>query len=242
MPKTLILIPAYNEAENIGAVVTAVRAAYPDFDVLVVDDGSLDGTEQAARAAGAQVVRLPHNMGYGVAIQTGYKAARERDYDFLVQLDGDGQHDPAFIPALLAPVAAEETDFALGSRFLEVESYRPSFTRRLGILLFRQLVSVLIGRRITDPTSGYAAFNKKVIRFFCSDIFPCDYPDADMLLTLNLAGFRIREVPVRMLANARGSTMHHGLRPLYYIFKMFLSILVTLLRSRKFYARRNVCL
>ena len=242
MAKILILIPAYNEADNIGRVVAAVRVVHPDFDVLVVDDGSLDHTEQVARDAGAAVVRLPQNMGYGVAIQSGYKYARLHDYDFLVQLDGDGQHDPAFIPALLAPVRAEETDFALGSRFLEVESYRPSFTRRLGILLFRNLVSVLIGRPITDPTSGYAAFNKKVIRFFCSDIFPCDYPDADMLLTLNLAGFRIREVPVRMLANERGTSMHKGFLPLYYIFKMFLSIFVTLLRSRKFYARRNTCL
>lgn len=242
MTKTLILIPAYNEADNVGAVVGAVRAVHPDFDVLVVDDGSLDHTEQAARAAGAAVVRLSQNMGYGVAIQAGYKYARLHDYDFLVQLDGDGQHDPAFIAALLAPLLTGETDFALGSRFLAVESYRPSFTRRLGILLFRHLVSVLIGRPITDPTSGYAAFNKKVIHFFCSDIFPCDYPDADMLLTLNLAGFRIREVPVRMLANLRGSSMHNGLLPLYYIFKMFLSILVTLLRSRKFYARRNSCL
>jgi hypothetical protein len=239
MSATLVLIPAYNEAEVIGEVIRAIRAACPEFDLLVVDDGSLDRTDEAARAAGAAVVRHPHNMGYGVAIQTGYKYARARDYQFLVQIDGDGQHDPAFIAALLEPVKNDETDFALGSRFLSVESYRPSFTRRLGILLFRKLVTVLIGRPITDPTSGYAAFNQKVIRFFTTDIFPCDYPDADMLLTLNLAGFRIREVPVRMLANARGSSMHHGLKPLYYIFKMFLSLLVTLLRSRSFYARRS---
>ncbi len=242
MPKILVLIPAYNEAENIGEVVEAVRKAHPDYDVLVVDDGSLDFTARKAREAGAGVIRHSHNMGYGVTIQTGYKYARVQGYDYVVQLDGDGQHDPAYIPYLLAPVLERETDFVLGSRFLEVESYRPSFTRRLGILLFRKLVSVLIGRPITDPTSGYSAFNKKVIRFFTTDIFPCDYPDADMLLTLNLAGFRIREVPVRMLANQRGSTMHNGLRPLYYIFKMMLSVLVTLLRSRKFYARRNACL
>lgn len=240
-PKILVLIPAYNEADNVGDVVAAVRAVHPDFDVLVVDDGSLDDTEEAAQNAGAQVIRLSLNMGYGVAIQAGYKYARLYDYDFLVQLDGDGQHDPSFIPQLLAPVLAGETDFALGSRFLAVESYRPSFTRRLGILLFRHLVSILIGRPITDPTSGYAAFNKKVIRFFCTDIFPCDYSDADMLITLNLAGFRIREVPVRMLANERGTSMHRGFLPLYYIFKMFLSISVTLLRSRKFYDRRNTC-
>ena len=137
MPDTLILIPAYNEADIIGRVVTEVRTLYPQHDVLVVDDGSLDRTDEAARQAGAAVVRHPHNMGYGVAIQTGYKYARTRDYQFLVQLDGDGQHDPAFIPQLLAPVLAEEVDLALGSRFLAVESYRPSLPRRLGIAFFR---------------------------------------------------------------------------------------------------------
>jgi glycosyltransferase involved in cell wall biosynthesis len=233
----LVLIPAFNEAQAITGTIDRIRQVLPEADLLVVNDGSRDNTAAVAVAAGATVVSHAFNMGYGVTIQTGYKYALEQGYAYLVQLDGDGQHDPTFIPQLLAPVLADNTDFALGSRFLDQNSYRPSFTRRLGILFFRKLVSILIGREITDPTSGYQAFNRAVIRFFATDIFPCDYPDADMLITLNLAGFRIREVPVRMFANAAGTSMHSGIKPLYYMFKMCLSILVTLLRNRKFYRR-----
>ena len=235
--RLLVLIPAFNEAKAIGRTIEAVRGEVPGADLLVVNDGSRDNTAEVAAAAGATVISHAFNMGYGVTIQTGYKYAWENGYDFLVQLDGDGQHDPRFIGALLAPVLADQADFALGSRFLDQNSYRPSFSRRLGILFFRKLVSVLIGREITDPTSGYQAFSREVIRFFSTDIFPCDYPDADMLITLNLAGFRIREVPVRMFANAAGTSMHSGFKPLYYMFKMCLSILVTLLRNRAFYRR-----
>ena len=233
----LVLIPAYNEAQTLGRTIAQVRQAVPEADLLVVNDGSRDATATVAAEAGAIVLSHSFNMGYGVTIQTGYKYAWEQGYGCLVQLDGDGQHDPTFIPQLLAPVLNGTTDFALGSRFLDQNSYRPSFSRRLGILFFRKLVSVLIGREITDPTSGYQAFNREVIHFFTKDIFPCDYPDADMLITLNLAGFRIREVPVRMFANATGASMHSGFKPLYYMFKMCLSILVTLLRNRKFYRR-----
>lgn len=240
MQKTVVLIPAYNEERQIAAVIARVRLSAPECDILVVNDGSRDKTAEVASAAGATVVSHPFNMGYGVAIQSGYKYAHSKGYDFLVQIDGDGQHDPAFIPALLEPVISGETDFALGSRFLQQESYRPSFSRRLGILFFRRLVSILIGREITDPTSGYQAMNREVIGFFTGDIFPCDYPDADMLVTLNMAGFRLRELPVRMFANQEGKSMHSGLKPLYYVFKMCLSILVTLLRRRSFYQRGRV--
>lgn len=236
MDKIVILIPAYNEARRIAAVVDAVRQAVPAAAIVVIDDGSADRTAAVASAAGATVLSHPFNMGYGVTIQTGYKYAWRHGYDYVVQIDGDGQHDPSFIPQLLAPVLAGEVDLALGSRFLGVESYRPSLPRRLGIAFFRKLVTVLIGRSISDPTSGYQAFNRRVAGFFTSEIFPCDYPDADVLLTLDLAGFRLREVPVRMYANLEGRSMHSGLRPLYYMFKMLLSLLVTLLRSRALYA------
>lgn len=232
MHRILIIIPAFNESSRIAGVVRQVREMAPDCDVLVVDDGSPDETAQAARAAGALVVSHPFNLGYGVAIQTGYKYALRQGYDFLVQMDGDGQHDPAFIPKLLAPVLAGETDFALGSRFLGVASYTPSLARRAGMAFFRRLVTAFIGTPITDSTSGFQAFNRKVIRFFTTEVFPCDYPDADMLLTLHRANFRIGEVPVRMYANAEGKSMHGGWKPLYYIFKMLLSIFVTLLRKK----------
>lgn len=234
---TLVIIPAFNEEQGIASVILKVREHAPDFDILVVNDGSSDATAKCAVGAGALVLSHTFNMGYGVAIQTGYKFAYEKGYSYIIQIDGDGQHDPTFIGGLLDPVKKGDVDFALGSRFLWFDSYRPSFTRRLGILFFRKLVTVIIGREITDPTSGYQAFNRDVIKFFTTDVFPCDYPDADMLITLNLAGFRVREVPVRMFANPTGKTMHSGAKPLYYMVKMCLSILVTLLRNRQLYRR-----
>jgi glycosyltransferase involved in cell wall biosynthesis len=233
MSKILIIIPAYNESSRIGDVVHGVRKVAPDYDVLVIDDGSHDDTNLVARSAGAVVVSHTFNLGYGVAIQTGYKFALAKGYDFAVQIDGDGQHDAEFIPDLLAPVLAGETDFALGSRFLGVESYEPSLARRAGMAFFRWLISVLINTRITDSTSGYQAFNRDVIQFFTTEVFPCDYPDADMLLILYRAGFRIMEIPVGMHASATGKSMHSGFKPLYYIFKMLLSIIVTLLRKKQ---------
>lgn len=229
--KVLVLIPAYNEEARIGEVVRQVRDACPDYHVVVVNDGSHDATARVAANAGADVISHPFNMGYGVAIQTGYKFGLRHGYDYLVQIDGDGQHDPAFIVPLLAPVTAGSCDLALGSRFLGVGSYEPSLSRRLGMAFFRRLVFLVTGLRITDVTSGFQAFNRDVMRFFATEVFPCDYPDADLLITLHRAGFRLGEVPVRMLPRASGKSMHSGLKPLYYMFKMLLSILVTLLRK-----------
>lgn len=237
----LVIIPAFNEAVRIAAVVAGVRQVVPEADVAVVDDGSSDGTAREARKAGATVLCHPFNLGYGVAIQTGYKFALARGYRFVVQIDGDGQHDPAGIPDLLAPVQGGTADFVLGSRFLGGGSYVPSPLRQLGMVFFRRLVSGLIGQSITDSTSGFQAFNREVIAFFCTEVFPCDYPDADVLLCLHRAGFRLREVSVRMHPRVAGKSMHGGLKPFYYVFKMLLSILVTLLRSRRFYRREDLC-
>ncbi|OGT98067.1 MAG: glycosyl transferase family 2 [Geobacteraceae bacterium GWB2_52_12] len=231
--KILVLIPAYNEAARIAVVIEGIRRVVPDYDILVVNDGSIDTTAIVAQSAGATVVSHPFNMGYGVAIQTGYKYALANGYKILVQVDGDGQHDPAFIPSLLQPVITGESDFAIGSRFLSESGYCPPLARRAGMAVFRKIVQLVTGLRITDSTSGYQAFNRDVIRFFTGESFPCDYPDADMLITIHQAGFRISEVPVRMYANAEGKSMHGGLKPLYYIFKMFLSIFVTLLRKKE---------
>ena len=231
--KVLIIIPAYNEGARIGKVVRSVLETCSDYDIVVVDDGSKDNTALKARNAGALVLSHRFNLGYGVAIQTGYKYALSKGYDFVVQMDGDGQHDPTFIPQLLAPVMAGGTDLSVGSRFLGSESYAPSLTRRLGMVFFRWLISLLIKTPITDSTSGFQAFNAKVNRYFTTEVFPCDYPDADMLLTLHRADFRIMEVPVRMHASASGKSMHAGWMPLYYIFKMLLSIFVTLLRKKE---------
>jgi len=237
----LVIIPAFNEEARIEAVIAGVRAVLPEADVMIIDDGSCDGTAPAAAAAGAEIIRHPFNLGYGVAIQTGYKYALAKGYEFLVQIDGDGQHDPAGIPALLAPLQQGTADFVLGSRFLDGFSYRPPLLRRLGMDFFRRIVTTIIRQPVTDCTSGFQAFNREVMGFFSRDLFPCDYPDADVLISLHLTGFRIAEVPVRMSVGAAGKSMHSGIKPVYYVFKMLLSIAVTLLRSHHLYRRRSLC-
>ena len=228
---TIVIIPAYNEDKIIASVIAGVRAAVPEAAIVVINDCSRDNTAVVAREAGAVVISHPFNMGYGAAVQTGYKYALANHYDYVVQLDADGQHDPSCIPALLAPVIAGSVDIAIGSRFLGT-SYKPPFTRRVGMALFRGIVWLVTGTFVTDTTSGYQAFNRKVISFFATDIFPVDYPDADMLITLHRAGFRMIEVPVRMLENLDGKSMHGGLKPIYYMYKMLLSIGVTLMRAK----------
>jgi len=238
--KILAVIPAYNEDKNIGRVVSKIRASAKDIDVVVIDDGSTDKTVPYARDAGAKVVRLSSNMGYGVALQTGFKYAYEKEYDFLVQLDGDGQHDPAYIPDMLKVVISGEADLVLGSRFLSktasnenpMAQYKAGKVRKLGILLFAFLTTKLIGFKVTDPTSGYQAFNKRVIAFFTQDFFPCDFPDADVIVMLHRAGFQIQEIPMHMSTRENGKSMHSGIKPVYYVFKMFLSMLMTLLRKK----------
>jgi glycosyltransferase involved in cell wall biosynthesis len=231
----LIVVPAYNEERNIGFVIDGVRGVVPDADILVVDDGSSDGTAQRARRAGARVISLPFNLGYGVALQAGFKYALERDYDYVVQMDADGQHEPTSVLDLIAEVRKGDADVVLGSRFLGPSTFKPRFARRVGILLFRVIVSWVVGQRISDPTSGYQALNRRVLAFYATDVYPTDYPDADVLIMVHFAGFRIKEIPVVMYAGAANrKSMHSGLRPFYYVFKMFLSILVTLMRERRY--------
>ena len=171
-------------------------------------------------------------MSYGVTLQTGYKYALDKDYDYVVQMDGDGQHDPGSIEDLLRGVKNGDVDVAIGSRFLSKKKYRTSFPRKIGMKLFGSIASIIMGQKVTDPTSGFQALNKKAIKFYGSDVFPCDYPDADAIIMLHRAGFIIKEVPVIMHYDNRSKSMHRGLRICYYIFKMFLSIFVTLLREK----------
>lgn len=235
--KSLAIIPAYNECEKIGQVVSGIRKSEKNIDVLVIDDGSTDKTAHYARAAGAKVLRLSSNMGYGVALQTGFKYACEREYDFLVQLDADGQHDPAYIPEMLKVVMAGEADLVLGSRFLDKTTpdeskYKAGKARKLGMVFFAFLTTKLIGFKVTDPTSGYQAFNKRVMAFFTQDFFPSDFPDADVLVMLHRAGFKIKEFPMIMSKRENGKSMHDGIKPVYYVFKMLLSMFMTLLRKK----------
>ncbi|GAB4486945.1 MAG: glycosyltransferase family 2 protein [Thermodesulfovibrionales bacterium] len=236
MREFVIVIPAYNEAGRIGATIAGIRSA-ADADIIVVDDGSSDATGAEAREAGAFVLRLPFNLGYGAALQTGFRHALMRGYRYAVQMDADGQHDPAFISSLLAEVKSGLCDVAIGSRFLGVGDYRPTTFKKVGMVFFRWLASLITGKKITDPTSGFQALNQRAMRFYASDAFPVDFPDADVLVMLHRRGMTFREVAVKMNPSPKKKTMHSGLVPVYYLFKMVLSIFVTLLRKDESGAR-----
>jgi glycosyltransferase involved in cell wall biosynthesis len=226
----LVVIPAYNEAANIAPVIADVRGSLPHFDVLVVDDGSADETAAVARRAGARVLRLPVNSGYGVALQTGYKYAVRHGYLTVAQMDADGQHVARFFPQLLEQVEAGSADIVIGSRFLDGDGhYQPSLARKIGMGIFSSMASRIMKQHVSDPTSGYQVMRIDVARFFCSDVYPADYPDADILILLHRSGFRVAEVAVQMKMPT-GKSMHAGHKSIYYVYKMFLSILVTMLR------------
>ena len=228
--KLLIIIPAYNEEGRVGRVIRDVRATLAGADVLVINDGSADGTAAEASDAGAITLSLPVNSGYGVALQTGYKFAVRNGYAIVGQIDADGQHRAEYLVAMLKALEEQAADVIVGSRFLDRDGhYRPSLARAIGIGLFARLASLITHQHISDPTSGFQVMRCAVARFFCSDVYPTDYPDADILILLHRTGYRVREVPVQMRPSPGGS-MHSGHSGPYYVYKMLLSIFVTLLR------------
>lgn len=230
--KTILIVPAHNEAKNIGGVIAEIAALKLPADLLVVDDGSSDRTAALAERRGARVVRLPYNLGYGAAVQTGLLYAATHGYDACVLIDGDAQHDPKYIPALLAPLEAGEADLALGSRFLGSADYSIPLGRRLGMKVFSKLASVFTRQQITDPTSGFQAIGSRLMKFFVNDNYPYDYPDADTLIRLYFAGFKIKEVPVTIRPRLHGASMHGGAHSVYYAYKMFFSIFIALTQRR----------
>ena len=231
--RVVVVMPAHDEEASIGATISRIRESLPGVDVVVINDFSSDRTTEVAERHGARVVELSCNLGYGGAIQTGFKYALARDYDFVIQMDADGQHGPGDARALLAPVLAGDADVSIGSRFLGRTTYRVPGLRRLGMRAFGLIVTFVTRRRFSDPTSGYQAMNRRAIQFFAHDNYPSDFPDADTIILLVLAGFRVQEVPVTMLPRTAGSSMHSNLRVFYYVSKMMLSILMVLLRRRR---------
>ncbi len=226
--RPLVVIPAYNEAASIVGVIYAIRS-YFEGDILVVDDGSTDETGALAGRAGAAVVRHACNLGIGAAVQTGFMYALGHGYDTVVRLDGDGQHDPSYIPRFLHELN-EGADVVVGSRFLAREGFQSTYVRRIGIFIL-SIVSALVGTRVTDPTSGYWALGQRALAVLAGSQ-PDDYPETEALVLATRAGCRIHELPVIMMARTTGqssiSTLHSG----FYMLKVILAVLVERLRRR----------
>jgi glycosyltransferase involved in cell wall biosynthesis len=234
MDRKLAIVPAYNEAEAIGTTIAAIRRWAPEFDLLVVDDGSTDATAALARAAGAEVVRLPFNLGIGGAMQSGYLYAQEHGYDVAVQVDGDGQHDPRQIGELLERMRGDpELNMVTGSRFLAAEGagHRSSLLRRLGIRLFAGVASLITGQRVTDPTSGFRMTDRRGIELFARD-YPHDYPEVEAILLMHAHRLRSRETAVTMGPRLTGESAISSTQSVYYMVKVLLAVFVALFRAR----------
>lgn len=222
---TVLVIPAYREAGRVGSVIREVRRQALDLDVLVVDDGSPDGTAAEAASAGAMVVRHPFNLGYGSALHTGYCFAVRRGYQRLLQMDADGQHEAAMLPRLIAGLDGG-ADVVLGSRYLDGAPPPSSFARRLGTRLFAWIASSWLRKPVTDPTSGFQGLSRRALESVANDGFPEDYPDTDVLVEHHRRGLCVAEVPVRMHPRRGGLSMHRGARIAYYGYKMLLTLLL----------------
>ncbi|MGI8506452.1 MAG: glycosyltransferase family 2 protein [Solirubrobacteraceae bacterium] len=229
----LAVVPAYNEAGSVASVVESLRERAARFDVVVVDDGSTDDTAAHARRAGAQVVRLPFNLGIGGAVQTGFQYALEHGYEYMAQVDGDGQHEPSELHTLVNKMRADPSlDMVCGSRFSSLENgYLAPISRRTGIHLFAFTLSKILGQRVTDPTSGFRLYNRRAIGLFARD-YPHDYPEVEAVLMLHAHRLRMAEVPVQMHQRGAGRSSITKARSFYYMVKVSLALLVGLLRRR----------
>jgi hypothetical protein len=228
-PKTLVIIPALNEAESIVGVIASIRRYAPWADIAVLNDGSTDETGEIAKAEGALVLHMPYRVGIGATVQTGYMFADHYGYEVVVRVDGDGQHPIEDIPRLMRGLEQQGVDLIIGSRYIEDRGYTGSMARRAGSLILANLISTITGLRITDPTSGFTAANRKTIKL-CAEVYPHDYPEPEALVILHRAGLRICEIPVSMKPRQGGRSSITALRSGYYMIKVILAILIGLLR------------
>lgn len=230
----LVIIPALNEEDSIASVIADTKSAFPQSDVLVIDDGSTDGTRRAAAMAGASVLSLCENVGIGGAVQAGYMWAVRADADVVLRIDGDGQHDPLEAKTLVEAVVSGDADVAVGSRFLDSASsaFRSTALRRVGIRLFSRILGALIGQKVTDPTSGLRCVNGATARFSASH-HPHDFPEIESLVHYHREGLRIVEFPVDMRARVEGRSSISGLRSAYYVAKVSLALFVLAIERRR---------
>ena len=223
--KVLVIIPAYNEEKSIVHVVQKLKETCPDFDYIVIDDCSTDGTLQILKHKKMNYVSLPINLGIGGGVQLGYQYAYEKGYDIAVQMDGDGQHDPRYLNDLIVPIINGETDMSIGSRFIIKEGFQTSLMRRFGITILRYTIQLFAQVKITDATSGFRACTKELIYFFAGD-YAQDYPEPEAIVAATLNGFSIAEVPVEMIERIEGVSSINWLNSIYYMIKVNLSIVL----------------
>ena len=228
--KKIIIIPAYNESENIEKTISAITEKASDFDYIIINDCSTDDTLKICERNGYNVVRLPINLGIGGAVQTGYKYAFENGYDLAVQVDGDGQHDPAFLESMAEYLIQNKCDMVIGSRFIKKEGFQSSGTRRIGIKYFTILIHILTGAKITDPTSGLRMINRDVMKMFAAE-YPRDYPEPESVVSILRKKKKVEEIPVIMKAREGGVSSISPKKSIYYMIKVTLAILIECIRK-----------
>ncbi len=231
--KVLVIIPAYNEEGGIVKTIDELLSLQLPLSILVVNDGSKDRTAEQARKTGVMVVSLPFNLGIGGAVQTGFRYAHEHHYDIAVQVDGDCQHDTHYLEKLIMPIVNNEADVTIGSRFIPpFTGYQSSFVRRIGINFFAWLISWLTDSKVTDPTSGFRAFNKTMIQVF-ANYYPSDFPEPEAIVVARRYKARVKEIPVEMRKRVSGNSSIRYLKTLYYMVKVTFAILLDKIKTTK---------
>jgi glycosyltransferase involved in cell wall biosynthesis len=225
----LVIVPAFNEVGAVADVVRSVNRSMPGVPVLVIDDCSLDDTIAVARMAGAEVLPLPHHLGLGGCVQAGYKLAYELGFQYVIRVDGDGQHDARDIPRILDRLQTSGCEMVIGSRFVERNGSRTGTVRSLGIRFFRLVLRPILGKPVYDPTSGFVGVNRAALAVF-SRSFPLEYPEIEALVVLQRRRFRFEEVPVKMLPRLTGRSTITARVSLYYIFHVLLGVFVNILK------------
>lgn len=231
LKKKLIIIPAYNESTNLIHVVEDIEKNAPNFDYVIINDCSKDDTEHICKDNNFNYVSLPINLGIGGGMQTGYKYAQRHGYDVAVQFDGDGQHDAAYLGALLKEMEDTGADMVIGSRFINKEGFQSSFTRRVGIRFFEKLIKIVSGKRITDATSGFRMVNRKIINEFC-EYYPKDYPEPESIVAVIRNNYEVKEVPVLMRERMGGTSSIVNYKAIYYMIKVTLAITIDRLKPK----------
>ena len=228
----LVIVPAFNEEGAIAGVVRSLNECVPGVPVLVIDDCSSDGTVAAARAAGAEILPLPHHLGLGGCVQAGYKLAYELGFEYVIRVDGDGQHDARDVPRILEKLKSSGCDMVIGSRFVHENGSRASAVRSLGIRFFRLVLRPILGKAVHDPTSGFVGVNRRALDVF-SRSFPLEYPEIEALVVLQRRRFHFEEVPCKMRPRTTGRSSITALKSLYYIFHVLMGVFVNVLKYER---------